>query len=209
MLHTLGLRGNRLTKESLTIILANVPNRSLRHLDLSQNDLRGSSVTQLCQVLAHLNSKISSLELSNVHLGTADVKAICDAAVSHETSWLLDLSLSHNSLESAAMGHIASLLSYKGCSLNWLDISWNSFDVFAGGQLATALAVNKSLSTLNIAANSLRDEGGQHIAACLLSNHTLREIFMSLNNIGGKTCFIFSKVLFSKLPLINYILSFF
>jgi hypothetical protein len=195
MLHTLGLRGNRLTEKSLPIILENISNRSLRHLDLSDNDLRGEGIKQLCHLLSNPSNKISSLELSKTSIGTNEVRMLCDAFLTHETSWILDLSLSHNGLNSKAMGHLARFISYAGCSLNWCDFSWNSFDSIAGELLAGALSINKTLSSINLSANCLRDEGGQHIAACLLGNQTLREIYLSLNNIGGKTCFIFSKVL--------------
>lgn len=195
MLHTLGLRGNRLTEKSIKVILSNLSNRSLRHLDLSNNDLRGEGMIELCRILSQPSSKISSLELSKTCIGTNDIKCLCEAFLVHETSWILDLSLSHNSLESKAMEYLAKFISYSGCSLSWCDFSWNSFDSTAGEQLAGALSINKTLSSINLSANSLRDEGGQHIAACLLGNQTLREIYLSLNNIGGKTCFIFSKVL--------------
>lgn len=81
-----------------------------------------------------------------------------------------------------------------GCSLSWLDLSWNSFDASSGECLADALTVNHTLTSLDLSANTLRDAGGQQIAACLLQNKNLQEIFLSLNNIGGKSCFIFSKV---------------
>lgn len=194
MLHTLGLRGNRLTSVSITVILENVPIRSLRHLDLSVNDMRGKAVDSLCQMLVQHNSRLSSLELAKTQLAASDVKKLCKSLMAHETSWLLDWSLSHNHLSPKAMEYIAEFLSYSGCSLNWFDLSWNAFDSRAGEVLAGALSSNKSVSSINLAANALRDDGGQHIAACLLGNQTLREIFLSLNNIGGKTCFIFSKV---------------
>jgi uncharacterized membrane protein YgcG len=195
MLHTLGLRGNRLTEKSIQVILGNVSNRSLRHLDLSDNDLRGDGIRQLCHVLSNPANKISSLELSKTLIRTNEVRMLCDAFLVHETSWILDLSLSHNGLDAKAMEYIAKFISYSGCSLNWCDLSWNSFDALAGELLAGALSINKTISSINLSANCLRDEGGQHIAACLLGNQTLREIYLSLNNIGGKTCFIFSKVL--------------
>jgi hypothetical protein len=195
MLHTLGLRGNRLTSVSISVILENVPIRSLRHLDLSVNDLRGKAVDSLCQMLVQHNSRLSSLELAKAQLTANDIKKLCKSLMVHETSWLLDWSLSHNHLSPKAMNYIAEFLSYSGCSLNWFDLSWNSFDSRAGEVLAAALSTNKSMSSINLAANALRDDGGQHIAACLLGNQSLREIFLSLNNIGGKTCFIFSKVL--------------
>ena len=81
-----------------------------------------------------------------------------------------------------------------GCSLSWLDLSWNSFDSDSASSLADALAINKTLISIDLSANSLRDAGGQRIAACLLRNRNLQEIYLSLNNIGGKSCFIFSKV---------------
>jgi hypothetical protein len=195
MLHTLGLRGNRLTEKSMKVILGNISNRSLRHLDLSDNDLRGEGIRHLCQILSNPSNKVSSLELSKTHLSSGDIKLLCEAFLAHETSWILDLSLSHNNLDSKAMEYLAKFFSFSGCSLNWCDLSWNSFDALSGELLAGALSINKTLSSINLSANCLRDEGGQHIAACLLGNQTLREIYLSLNNIGGKTCFIFSKVL--------------
>jgi hypothetical protein len=51
------------------------------------------------------------------------------------------------------------------------------------------------VTSLDLHANALKDDGGQYIAACLASNQTLQDIDLSVNNIGGSACFIFSKVL--------------
>ena len=194
MLHTLGLRGNRLTHKSLAVVFDNLSMRALRHLDVSLNNITGPSLQVLCARLKSKECKLSSMELVKTCITYDDVKQITYAIMAHETSWLMELSLAQNNLGLEAMQELVTLLKYDGCALSWLDLSWNEFNSSSGECLAEALTVNKSLTSLDLSSNALRDEGGQHIAACLLSNKHLQEIYLSLNNIGGKTCFIFSKV---------------
>jgi hypothetical protein len=194
MLHTLGLRGNRLTHKSLVTVFENLSMRALRHLDVSLNNITGPSLQTLCNRLKSAECKLSSLELVNTGIAYDDLKQISTAIMAHETSWLMELSLAQNKLSLEAMKELVKLLKYDGCALSWLDLSWNEFNSSSGECLAEALVKNKSLTSLDLSSNALRDEGGQHIAACLLSNKYLQEIYLSLNNIGGKTCFIFSKV---------------
>lgn len=194
MLHTLGLRGNRLTHKSLVDVFQNLSMRALRHLDVSVNNISGPSVQQLCARLRSKDCKLSSLELVKTGISYSDVKLLSEAIMTHETSWLMELSLAQNHLSIESMRELVTLLKYSGCALSWLDLSWNDFNASSGEVLAEALTVNKSLTSLDLSSNALRDEGGQHIAACLLSNKNLEEIYLTLNNIGGKTCFIFSKV---------------
>eukprot|EP00603_Paraphysomonas_imperforata_P008260 CAMPEP_0114432380 /NCGR_PEP_ID=MMETSP0103-20121206/11125_1 /TAXON_ID=37642 ORGANISM="Paraphysomonas imperforata, Strain PA2" /NCGR_SAMPLE_ID=MMETSP0103 /ASSEMBLY_ACC=CAM_ASM_000201 /LENGTH=1408 /DNA_ID=CAMNT_0001602053 /DNA_START=145 /DNA_END=4371 /DNA_ORIENTATION=- len=195
MLHTLGLRGNRLTHKSLGTIFNNVSLRALRHLDVSMNNITGPSFDVLCSRLSSQECKLSSLEMVKSCITYDEVRKVTEAIMSHETSWLMELSLAQNKLGLEAMRQIVKLLKYEGCAISWLDLSWNEFNSTSGETLANALTENKSLTSLDLSSNALRDEGGQHIAACLLSNKRLQEVYLALNNIGGKTCFIFSKVL--------------
>ena len=194
MLHTLGLRGNRLTHRSLNEIFKNFSLKALRHLDVSMNNITGPSLDTLCARLSSHDCKLSSLELVKTCITYDDVRRVTEAIMEHETSWLMELSLAQNKMGLEAMQEVVKLLKYDGCALSWIDLSWNEFNSSSGECLADALTVNKSLTSLDLSSNALRDEGGQHIAACLLSNKRLQEIYLSLNNIGGKTCFIFSKV---------------
>ena len=120
MLHTLGLRGNRLTHKSMVPIFENF---SLRHLDVSVNSIAGPSLKVLCKRLRSKECKISSLELVKTSIGYDDVKDIANAIMVHETSWLMELSLAQNNLNLQAMRELVRLLKYDGCALSWLDRS--------------------------------------------------------------------------------------
>ena len=121
MLHTLGLRGNRLTLKSLNTIFTHVNVKGFRHIDVSMNDMSGSAVSTLCDLLVRSDCRLSSLELEKTELPRHNVKQICRAITFPETSWIMELSLARNSLDGRAMPTIAAVLKYPGmkqqCSL--------------------------------------------------------------------------------------------
>ena len=59
---------------------------------------------------------------------------------------------------------------------------------------ANALHINKSITNLNLASNSINDHGAQRLAASFGSNHVLADIDLSQNGIMDGTCFVVSQV---------------
>lgn len=114
MLHTLGLRANRLTFKSLNTIFTHVNVKGFRHLDISLNDMSGSSVPTLCDLLMRPDCRLSSLELEKNNLTRQNVQQICKAITFPETSWIMELSLARNQLDGRSMGAIADVLKYPG-----------------------------------------------------------------------------------------------
>lgn len=125
MLHTLGMRGNRLTFRSLNTIFTHVNVKSFRHIDISMNDMGGSAVPTLCDLLERQDCRLTSLELERTCLNFKSVAKICKAITLPETSLIMELSLARNSLGRKAMDAIAGVLKYPGkvCVLCVLCVS--------------------------------------------------------------------------------------
>lgn len=218
MLHTFGLRSNRLTSKSLHVILANMSLQNLSHLDLSMNDLRGSAIPKLCQVLSSEDCKLSSLEISDTHLGSAEMKDICKALSGEYNSTnqtssrirknfkssILELCCSKNNLNLQSCVYLCDFLSKDCCMVSWLDLSWNSLNAAAGEVLSKMLVKNNTIKTFDLSNNSLRDDGGQQIAVSLMTNKHICAINLSVNNIGGRACFVFSQVQCSTTTMLYY-----
>lgn len=114
ILHTLGLRGNRLTFKSLNVIFSHVNVKAFRHMDLSLNSMSGSAVPTLCELMMRPDCKLSSLELEHTDLTRHSLNELCRAMTFPETSWIMELSLARNSLDGRAMSIIAEVLKYPG-----------------------------------------------------------------------------------------------
>jgi hypothetical protein len=114
MLHTMGMRANRLTFKSLNVIFTHVNVKSFRHLDVSMNEVGGSAIPTLCELLMRPDCRLTSLELERTGLNFKSVSKICDAIAFPETSLIMELSLARNSLGRKAMTAIADLLKYPG-----------------------------------------------------------------------------------------------
>lgn len=114
MLHTLGLRANRLSFKSLNTIFTHVNLKGFRHMDISLNDMSGSAVSTLCDLIMRSDCRMSSLELEKTNLTRQSIQKICRALTFPETSWIMELSLSRNGLDSRSMVTIAEVLKYPG-----------------------------------------------------------------------------------------------
>ena len=192
MLQTLGLRDNRLTSASITLIFDNLRPHSLRHIDLSNNNFHGEASAALGRFLSSENA-VHCIEIAKANIDCADMKLICKALCSRPQS-IHELNLSQNKIRHNGAAALGGYLSQNECSLVWLDMSWNELGVEGGTRIADALAINKSLTCLDLAANSFRDEGAQQIAASMLLNKSLHELSLAQNAVGEKACFVFSKV---------------
>ena len=125
----MGLRANRLTFVSLNSIFTHVNVKKLQHLDVSLNDMSGSSVSSLCDMMKRKECKLSSLELENTNINRKDVYKICRSIISPTTSWMMELSLSRNGLDGRTMPAIVEVIKYPGrhstrqyCCYQWMQL---------------------------------------------------------------------------------------
>ncbi|GMI33117.1 hypothetical protein TrCOL_g9409 [Triparma columacea] len=88
-------------------------------------------------------------------------------------------------LESALS--LADLLKDPSCKVEKLSLEWNSLGSFENGlaEVASALALNTSLVTLDLRNNNIGPNGGSMIARGLRDNRTLSSLDIRWNEIGN------------------------
>lgn len=88
-------------------------------------------------------------------------------------------------LESALA--LADLLKDPSCKVEKLSLEWNSLGSFENGltEVASALALNTSLTTLDLRNNNVGPNGGSMIARGLRDNRTLTSLDIRWNEIGN------------------------
>lgn len=134
--------------------------KSLRHLDLSGNDIDPDSVQILLSAIENSRDiPIHSLELSSNNIGSRSIegiRAIISLIRSSRKHKIRAISLRANFLSHSAMNFLMGFL-----------------------------RDNKSLKELNLAENGILDKGAQVISEMLSSNRSLERIDLSYNDMGS------------------------
>jgi hypothetical protein len=188
----LGLRNNRLTGLSISIILKNSYAESLKHLDLSSNNLSKGGIEALTDYLKSPN-KLAFLNLSKCKLKCFDINLLCKAQL--QQSSIEDFILGHNLIGSDGCMGIAELLTRKSCKIKCLDLSWNDIRATGISFIATSLQYNKTCTSLDVSANGINDKGGCSIAMSILHNKTLVEVRLEQNLLNSQSCFVFARAI--------------
>jgi Ran GTPase-activating protein (RanGAP) involved in mRNA processing and transport len=193
MLESLGLSENRLTSKSLPSIVERLSCESLLHLDLSFNDMHTHGARALGGWLKR-KSVLRYLDLSNCQLQCPDARAVF-SVLNGYTNSLEEVYLSCNSIAAEGAAEICSYLMSVNCHLRVLDLAWNSVGEEGSLHFSAALSANSSLTRLNLAANSLNDLGGQRLAESVGVNKTLADVTLSQNGLSDRTSFVLSRSL--------------
>ncbi|XP_072543157.1 uncharacterized protein [Salminus brasiliensis] len=185
------LAGCSLTKESCTIICSALQsvNSSLKELDLSNNDLRGSGVKLLSAGLKSSHCKLEILRLSVCNLGRKACEHL-GSALQSVTFPLKVLDLSNNDLQDSGVELLSAGLKSSHCKLETLRLAGCHLTLNSCKILCSALqSVNSTLKVLDISNNDLQDSGVELFSAGLKSSHCKLEILrLALCNLRGKCC---------------------
>jgi hypothetical protein len=160
----------------------------LNSLSVAENKMSVGAVGVLVRVI-HAQKKLKALNVSQCSLGERGGVLLMDAVYE---SALEKLVLAHNKLGSMTGMRCADVLKDLW-SLQELQLQWNNIRGPGAIAISQALAVNDTVTALDLGWNGWGGVGGksEDAAACVLgtslrSNKTLRLLHLQYNNIGPK-----------------------
>ena len=180
-----------------------ITNKTLTHLDLSQNEL-GIGHFQILAYALGTNTTLTALNLTDNELGNAGFESL--AAALGKNATLTSLDLTHNELSHAGVNSLAAALETNR-SLRDLNLSWNNLCPANVDSLVASLTRNAALTKLDLSCNRLGDSTllfktktslkelvltgndlgpatAESIGAALTTNTTLTCLDLSVNNLG-------------------------
>ncbi|XP_056623813.1 NACHT, LRR and PYD domains-containing protein 3-like [Triplophysa dalaica] len=178
-LQTLRLSGCNVTEEcceSLSSCLQS--SKSLRELDLSNNDLKDSGVKLISDALKTQNSQLHTLRLSGCNLTGECCESLSSCLQSSKS--LRELDLSNNDLKDSGVKLISDALKTHNCQLEILRLSGCMVTVEGCCSLASALSSNPShLRELDLSYNHPQHSTLQLLAYQNDPNYTLNKLNVS------------------------------
>lgn len=168
--HDLNFTDCLLPPRGLASILKNLSHVScLTFLDLKGNNISGSSIAKLGQMLSNNSSlKRINLEWNSLGLFPEQFKEFCSGLA--QNSCLEDLDLQNNRLTPECASMLSNALS-SNSTLKSLDIRWNEIGWQGGQYIYDALQNNNSLDSIQLQGNCIPSDLSQAIEQC--SSHNL------------------------------------
>lgn len=151
---------------------------SLKHLNLSLNELDSQALSQLASLA--LRTSLTSLRLFSCNLGQYSVGGFADMLPSY--SALVRLDLSENDLSASSARRLSQTLG-RCEHLEELDLCWNEIGAAGARWLVQALLLCRGLRVLRMSHNKIGDDGAGALSDVLGSWHGLQHLELSKNEI--------------------------
>ncbi|XP_069461369.1 NACHT, LRR and PYD domains-containing protein 3-like isoform X2 [Ambystoma mexicanum] len=132
-------------------------NQSLTELDLSDNILKDSGVTELCEGLKYPGCKIQKLRLDSCNLTGSCCAALSSALKQNQS--LTELELTVNDLGDSGVTELCEGLKDPGCRIQTLGLAWCKLTGSCCAALSSVLKQSPSFSKLGLSGNELEDSG--------------------------------------------------
>jgi hypothetical protein len=160
--------------------------KSLRLLEMSYCRFDNKSITNLSKGLSG-NLSLQSLYISAGELEDDQLTEIFQSMTKHPC--LREVKFARNHCKTGGATALSKALSPSAiCKLQSLDLSHqhieraNKVDI---SMLASTLATNATLTSLNLSFNKINDRDVELIATCLKGNQVLEELDLRVNKIGN------------------------
>ncbi|XP_059189130.1 NACHT, LRR and PYD domains-containing protein 12-like [Centropristis striata] len=157
-LQTLKLAGCEFTKRGFAALTSSLKSNPahLRVLDLSDNDLKGSDVRDLCEFLADPRCRLQTLNLESCRLPAESCRSLTSDL--RASSALKELDLSRNYLEDQGVELLSDWRKKPQCTLEILRLAGCKFTKKGFAALTSSLKSNPAhLRVLDLSRNDLKD----------------------------------------------------
>lgn len=176
------LQGNRLNSHSTLRILKRLHSKHTREMDLSDNRIDPSCISELCDIVNTVPSHIKVLRLEGCGLGIKEVEVLCQALTSNVS--VRELSLAKNQLGEAAGMHLGEMVQYNS-GIRRLDLHWNKLKPPGALRLMEGFKLNDGLREIDLSWNSLvqgdNSDMAQAIGNWLLHDTHVKHVDLSFN----------------------------
>lgn len=212
-LEKLLLKENRLTKKSVPTIFANLSTKSLMHIDLSNNNLKGGQCSTAISEYFKSPNACKVLIVSNCNFISKDLITLCDGWMHLVRQNLEEFIADENQIDETGVEVLALYMKrvmtveldpkaylHKTignciCPLKKISLAWNNVKEGGALHVASALRVNSTIKHLDLSGNSITDAGAQRLAAAIPYNSSLETLSLSQNYVSSPSCFVFANVL--------------
>ncbi|KAF4115056.1 hypothetical protein G5714_002545 [Onychostoma macrolepis] len=161
---------------------------NLKELDLSENKLGNSGITEVCTLLENSQCTLQILRLSDCSLTEEGYKALASALRSNP-SHLIELDLTGNDPGQSGVKELSDLLQDPNCqlkTLRFLDPAADKACQFVTGVVGKNPLL---LSELNLSERELGDTQVNQLTALLQDKHcTLNTLMLNNNSITAEGC---------------------
>ncbi|XP_050950427.1 NACHT, LRR and PYD domains-containing protein 3 [Labeo rohita] len=187
-----------LTNEScLNLAKALGSDNNLTELNMSNNKLQDSGVSQLCTGLENVTCKLEILKLSKCVLTKESCSALA-SVLSSDSSSLKQLDLSNNNLQDAGVKILSDGLK-ENCKLEVLSLSKCNLTEESCSALASVLSADStSVKDLDLSKNNLQDSGVKILSDGLKENCKLEKLMLCDCKLTEESCSALATVLKSN-----------
>ncbi|XP_037374103.1 NACHT, LRR and PYD domains-containing protein 12 [Talpa occidentalis] len=164
-----------------------VANANVVRLDLSSNSLGLKGAQLLCEGLRHPKCRLQMIQLRKCQLDAGACQEM--ASVLSTNQHLVELDLTGNALEDLGLEQLCRGLRHPVCRLRILWLKICHLTAAACGDLASTLSVNQSLRELDLSLNDLGDPGVLQLCEGLKHPHCkLQTLRLGICRLGAAAC---------------------